>query len=973
MRYKKGSEWRKWDLHVHTPESVLENSFPNDWDEYVSQLFKLAIAKEIFAIGITDYNTIDGYSKLKTEYLNNPEKLNELFTEDEIQYINQMLVIPNIEFRINKLVIGKESDLSWNRRVNYHLLLSDDISVEDIRENLLHRLHFEHEGLPDGASQKRSLTRRNIEELGQLLKIHQPEFSGHSDLFVGMMNVSIEDRELSDLLKGSETLFKGKYLFALYSDEDLSRVSWTSQGHLARKVLIQKSHIFFSSNQGTIDFGLGKKHETIGDFKDEFKTLKPCIWSSDAHSFSSIFEPEQKRYTWIKADPTFEGLKQIVYEPEDRVKIQENKPEEKTPYLVIDKVRFFDMADNNLFSPDWIELNQNLNTIIGGKSSGKSLLLYHIAKGISPSYVRERIGLTPGGDYDDFSKEHEFNLEILWKNETVNNLELSEDENQGLITFIPQLYINHLAEEKGEKHLNELVEEILEQNSEYVEFRDIKTQTIETLKAQINGNIVSLLQFRKEVLQIIQESRRIGDIGSINIEIKRLEQLIDNLRQESGFNSHETELFEHYSNKKETLSGRRDSISSYGSSLSDLNTLIIKELEESSEVIHAAIEAKKIEDQDNLFLSKLQSEILTGLKSVSNDSTVEIARMKDKIQGILGEIDLRLLDAENELQPFFKRIKNQENLKVQLENLESEKKKKKAVEELMGQQKSIIEKGKAIKEAILKDYESLFIHYKEIRDELNKDNYRKIGDDIELLTELRFDTTEFRAFSNSFDGRTRFNTFFPAFDDNNEFIYQEVNHIPQINQIFDKLRELDKLVLRLKEEYTEEHLYTSLMADYFKFKYVIKHKGDDILKGMSPGKRGVVLLELILHLSNATHPILIDQPEDNLDNRTVYYDLKEFIKDKKIKRQIIIVTHNANLVVATDAENIIVANQDGQQIGKDNRKYRFEYVTGSLENTFHDANKSGILFKYGIREHVCDILEGGQEAFEKREEKYGFK
>lgn len=79
------------------------------------------------------------------------------------------------------------------------------------------------------------------------------------------------------------------------------------------------------------------------------------------------------------------------------------------------------------------------------------------------------------------------------------------------------------------------------------------------------------------------------------------------------------------------------------------------------------------------------------------------------------------------------------------------------------------------------------------------------------------------------------------------------------------------------------------------------------------------------------------------------------------------------MVVANDAENIIVANQDGQQVGKDNKQFKFEYVSGSLEDTSKAPDENGILYQLGIREHVCDILEGGQEAFEKREEKYGFK
>lgn len=84
------------------------------------------------------------------------------------------------------------------------------------------------------------------------------------------------------------------------------------------------------------------------------------------------------------------------------------------------------------------------------------------------------------------------------------------------------------------------------------------------------------------------------------------------------------------------------------------------------------------------------------------------------------------------------------------------------------------------------------------------------------------------------------------------------------------------------------------------------------------------------------------------------------------------VSHNANLVVNTDAENIIVANQSGED-GKDNRKFKFEYVNGSLENTFTDEKAEGILYEKGIREHVCEILEGGTDAFRKREEKYHLK
>jgi predicted ATP-dependent endonuclease of OLD family len=118
---------------------------------------------------------------------------------------------------------------------------------------------------------------------------------------------------------------------------------------------------------------------------------------------------------------------------------------------------------------------------------------------------------------------------------------------------------------------------------------------------------------------------------------------------------------------------------------------------------------------------------------------------------------------------------------------------------------------------------------------------------------------------------------------------------------------------------------------------------------------------------------LIDQPEDNLDNRSITTDLVEYLKKKKLERQIILVTHNANIVVNSDAENIIVANQKGQGDIETSSPYQFDYTNGALENTFPliEAEKD-LLKSMGIREHIADIVEGGKEAFKKREEKYGF-
>ena len=140
---------------------------------------------------------------------------------------------------------------------------------------------------------------------------------------------------------------------------------------------------------------------------------------------------------------------------------------------------------------------------------------------------------------------------------------------------------------------------------------------------------------------------------------------------------------------------------------------------------------------------------------------------------------------------------------------------------------------------------------------------------------------------------------------------------------------------------------------------------------MSPGKKAFIVLKLILKFSDSKIPVLIDQPEDSLDNRAIYNQLTQYIKQTKLKRQIIIVTHNPNIVVAGDAENIIVANQQSDDFPNQNGE-KFDYINGALENNKNNLESQFILQKQSIRTHVCDILEGGEDAFINRENKYSF-
>ena len=180
--------------------------------------------------------------------------------------------------------------------------------------------------------------------------------------------------------------------------------------------------------------------------------------------------------------------------------------------------------------------------------------------------------------------------------------------------------------------------------------------------------------------------------------------------------------------------------------------------------------------------------------------------------------------------------------------------------------------------------------------------------------------------------------------------------------------------LTFKNGYDIQSFVSKLLAEcWFDLTLNVKYDGDN-LRDMSPGKRSFVILKLLLDFSDKKCPILIDKPEDNLDNRAIYNELVKYIKKKKRERQIILVTHNPNIVVGADSEEIIVANQNGKNSPNDNN-IKFQYVFGSIENSKQriNSNELSLLNQCGIREHVCDILEGGEDAFRDRENKYGFR
>ncbi|MEH7094073.1 TrlF family AAA-like ATPase [Neobacillus vireti] len=922
-----GSIWRKWDLHIHTPESVLHSEYSGNWDLYLETLENLT---DFSVIGITDYFSIEGYKKIKK------------FREDgRVQNID--LIIPNIELRLDKTT-------HRGKPINIHILFDPEIDPEDIESYFLGELEFKYQD----AIYK--CVRRDLIGLGEIFL--NEEYSEEKALRSGMKQFKVSIEMIDKVLKKHRSKFHNKYLIVVPNSNVDGNSGLRDDSFLAvRRQIYHFSDMIFSSNPRDREFFLGETdmEKTI----EQCGKIMPCIHGSDAHSFEKIGSPDDDRFTWIKSEPTFEGLKQIVHEPKSRVIIQTQNPDQKNDYDVISSISF--QSDTNVFSKREIQLNPGLNTIIGGKSSGKSLLLYKIAQSISKQEieVREKEELWRNPYTNTFIEETEF--EVKWRNgsTTKNN----SDEQIGKVTYIPQMYINSLSEDTANDVLQEKIISILLQNSENSTFMDEKKDELNHNKRKKTEAITNLFEYLENKNEILLDIDKIGDERSVQLEITKLEADIKEKIALSELNDDDEKYIEEKEELKSELQKDLESI--------NFKSIYTQKAEKRLDIIYDQVnENIKQIDQIDEDLAVIFEQLRQEISESFIKAHLNMQKRLSRLDGYKVEVDEKVSLIQDLLDPLIKKAKNREEiqhlrskLEIQKKSLTQILKKRDKLNSIDSQIESIINGLIGFEEESLRINRSILEHF-------NNSDYLN---DIKINTKITFKDEFFEEnFLSKFVRRGRMSNTFPRCDDNDVFstdgffIFDEENFIDKIKFLLLSILQNDES--KLKKGYSKKQAIQALFENYIEVIFDLK-KDNDSLSEMSPGKRGLVLIELFLNISDESHPILIDQPEDNLDNRTITTDLVKFIRDKSLNRQIIIVTHNANLVVLTDSENVIVANQDPQLI--QNEHHRFEYINGALECDFNTRDNTKISSK-GIRSHVCEILEGGVDAFSQREKKYGF-
>lgn len=940
-----GSEWRKWDFHVHTPYSLLNNQYSVDpfgssseFDKYVVELFTRAVDKGIAAIGITDYFMIEGYKRIRTEYLDNPAKMQACFPDDELRRkVEQIFVFPNIEFRINTFV-GKGAN-----SVNYHVIFSDQVPVREIEENFLHKLT-----LSSDFGDERTLTLGNIEAIGKMIKENNGD-SG-SDLLVGLNKITVAPNDILRTIQASN-IFSNQYLIVIPVDEDLSAVSWNGRDYLTRKNLYHQCHAYMTANAGTRKFALAAGNEVA--HKREFGSIKPCIWGSDAHEYARMFEPDKQRYCWIKADPTFDGLLQILYEPADRVHIQKDRPDSKDPHQVIDSIKF----EDERFQTAPIYFNDNLTCIIGGKSTGKSILLRQLAATIDLEHVDDREKRSGGRGKFVYPK-----ATVQWKDGTTTSRK---------IVYIPQTFLNRTVDHNEQTtEITKIIKDVLNQNpaiaTASVELQATLRKISDHCKSDISMYCTAVADLQKLQQTILREGRS----ATFKATIEKLETERKVLAEKVDVSPDEITRYTELEKQIQHLQAIQDSLKTEFQNIGKLKhpAVVVPghfEIMSDATIHHTfGLDFERCGEQIRQIIDEMSQKI-------QSDWSKQIEILKEQLSKEIADAAIALLDARTEYASLKDKVERSEQLQKLALLISKETLRLENAIRREGEESQLFNRISELRERIVsvpKAYHDAYSEYC---------NTAKTAGALGE-TNLKFDAQVVwkkglfvGILENIFDNRN-----FSSFRSTKGYDLQNLEEGDYTTVFLEKMwgsindRALGGLML--KSAFSLENALNQIFQDCYNIHYIVS-SGSDTIEEMSPGKKALVLLELLINLENSKCPILIDQPEDDLDNRSIYGDLVKFIRQKKIDRQIIVVTHNANIVLGADTEEVIVANQEGQDTP--NAQYRFEYRSGAIENDSPVTDSSGgfvpgILNKTGIQTQICDILEGGKTAFELRQHKY---
>lgn len=861
----RGSEWRKWDMHLHSYFTYLNNNFSDiSKEEYIEKI----VDSDIKVVGLTNY----------FNFRNEDYELKKDLEEKGI------IVFLNLELRL--AYQNKDDDCC-----DFHIIFDNSLQEEQI---------------------KMLLSNLDVTLNGQTRKACLLESKSELE------NSVVELDTLIETLENASLNLKNKYLLGF-----LSRGKGNSRTSSVYAKIYEKTDFIIHSSDS--------EENLLHDREFWLQYKRPLLQSSDAHAENQI----GNKFSWIKADTTFEGLKQIIYEPESRISLQIDKPEFKNDYQIIDSIEF----NNNAMGTQKIEFNQNLNTVIGGRSSGKSILLGCLANIIDPSQK-------PKENQDAYNE----NIRKLIKDASVLWRDGSSETRK--IIYYSQSKISEIVrpDENGISGINKLVNRIVRTDENKVELLQAYDKAVIANRTELISKINDFCEIKKQIQEKNDEIRDIGIKKGIQQEIEKLEKEIDSIKKElkDYLSASDEQLYKEKVEKLEKLQECRKLLTS------DTAQYDIAENSELFTSLDSLLSSFSSLNHDEI------SDFYESLKKETKEKWVDfIKKQKKDIFEKMNKVDEKIKEiTDSEIFIKGNSFKdNNEVLSKKDSDLQKEKQKNNTIEKIESEISKLQESLNNCKNDIFVS----FSKYKTLANELSeKLQMQKKGVEIKANVHLLYKDF-FKLVLESINRTRKENQKYEDYETISPSSREEL-----ISNLFYGIIN-DEIILKKQFHQVLTDLFSN---NYYTISYDVTYDNDSFEK-MSEGKKAFIVLRLLLDFDDSVCPIIIDQPEDDLDNRAIYDQLVKYLKEQKKERQIILATHNPNVVVGADAELVIVANQNGiDSPNQDN--LQFEYYGNSIEDTFENRECNTVLLSKGIREHICEILEGGTAAFQIREKKYGY-
>lgn len=711
--------------------------------------------------------------------------------------------------------------------------------------------------------------------------------------------------------------------------------AYSDKGIISGMKGAQRTELIKNENLRAIEIN-DVKHIKHFDGKDnQYKRLLACIKSSDAHSVEDI----GKEYTLIKmGEPTLEGLRQAFCDPESRIRFDSSQIHSHP--LIVGMYVEGGFLDGEVF-----HFNDNMNTIIGGKGTGKTTAIELLRFALHSEHKNAKL-----------KKEFEEMIRDILVDGCVYLLVNTKDQQRYIISRKVGEEAKIFRENGEQFNINienfneffdlecysqgELIciaqdsKNQLDMIDKYIDFRDYKDKE-QSIVHKLNSNAESII-------------KNIDNIEDLQIKTERLPGIEEKIRiiEEKGLKKH-SEIQKKWECEKnvinslvQTIDNKIDELKKSESFAIDLSVIekdevfnkeIIDKFEE-----YGSIVKKDLEEEKTKVIEKIKKTLVTIKKDQIEWQKKYDAQYK-KFKEITGELKSKGIDVDNFLQ--LEQVRNKLN----------------------GYKKEIVEKKK-LNQSLLEGRKQLLVALFDVRSKISskrKEEIDRINEQLKDILHISLKKEENKdeytnwliecltgSRSQKTDTTTLCNKIKPfelvdivenkrndcidilssKTDLNKSYFERLLNHEPFMNKLYD--------------------LQTIRLEDSLEIK--LNDQGWKTLNKLSTGGKCTAIL-LIAMLERNT-PLIIDQPEDSLDNAFIYDSVVKIFRKLKDNRQMVIVTHNANIPVLGDCELMFLMHSNGLK---------------------GDIRARGVIDTKEIKESVQIILEGGKEAFMKRREKYG--